>query len=69
MPSKQRGSFSAVPTDRVSSSARHWQLCLQFLLHPRYLLGLSNYGVAEQYPADDDEDAGQRSPSPRQELR
>ncbi len=33
-----------------------------------YLLGLSNYGVAEQDPADDDEDAGQRSRSPGQAL-
>ncbi len=32
-----------------------------------YLLGLSNYGVAEQDPAD--EDAGQRSRSPGQALR
>ena len=29
-----------------------------------YLLGLSNYGVAEQDLADEDEDAGHRSGSP-----
>ena len=29
-----------------------------------YLLGLSNYGVAEQDPADDNEDPGQRPRSP-----
>jgi hypothetical protein len=29
-----------------------------------YLLGLSTYGVAEQDPADDDEDAGQQARSP-----
>jgi hypothetical protein len=29
-----------------------------------YLLGLSNYGVAEQDPADDDEDAGQQTRPP-----
>jgi hypothetical protein len=29
-----------------------------------YLLGLSNYGVAEQDPADDDDDAGQQARPP-----
>jgi len=29
-----------------------------------YLLGLSNYGVAEEDPADDDEDAGQQARPP-----